>query len=374
MNRRRAAGLGVAFVFLAALVAWLLHARRHEESTVERTRDRNEARLAEDRHESTEGRSRVIETPAEPEPSSDAAATAPATRTVRLRAGWGSGEGQLGRRLSADGTPESPNSFVVDAEGNVLVLDQMNQRILRFAGDGGAVTTAATLESTSARDLAVARDGTMAVLDGNPDAGTVRVIGPDGRPRGELPLRGENLAADEHATGVVVDGDNVYVERDHGPLVRIGSTNGTADGARTEIPGRPSRDGRLYLSGGITDPDQGRYWVNVTDRATGMHRYTLALHSVLTLREMMLLDTDRAGTIYVAVMGLTPETGDHDSRESIQLNCLDPESGQIIGHAVTATSNLQEIVQRELVVLDDGGVLITVRSDTGFEVQRIDCH
>ena len=139
-----------------------------------------------------------------------------------------------------------------------------------------------------------------------PDAGTVRVDRSRRTTRESFRCAVENLAADEHATGVVVDGDNVYVERDHGPLVRIGSTNGTADGARTEIPGRPSRDGRLYLSGGITDPDQGRYWVNVTDRATGMHRYTLALHSVLTLREMMLLDTDRAGTIYVAVMGLTP--------------------------------------------------------------------
>ena len=35
---------------------------------------------------------------------------------------------------------------------------------------------------------------------------------------------------------------------------------------------------------------------------------------------------------------------------------------------------IREIVQREIVVLEEGGVLLTVRSDSGFEIQRIACN
>jgi hypothetical protein len=369
--RRAARNVSLGACVVIGLVLWAWHRRSvshgaHDAIVAARSESNAAARGAPEAPVNS-----VVETSAVA--TNDAVGEPAAPGNVVATAAWGSGEQQVGRRLGSDGTPESPSSIAIDSQGNLLVLDQMNQRVLRF-GRNGAPTVVARLDRATDRDLAVARDGSLALFDGTADASVVRVVGPDGRTRGELPLRGANLGPDENATGVFVDGDNVYVERDHGPLVRVGSTSGSADGERTEIPGRPSRDGRLYVSAGITDPDAGRFWVNAVDRATQEHRFTLELRATLTLQSVELLDTDLAGTLYVAVLGLTPEVGDHDSSESIALYCLDPASGHVVGQNVLPSSNLQEVVQRQLAVLDGGGVLLTVRTDAGFSVQQFNCQ
>ena len=50
------------------------------------------------------------------------------------------------------------------------------------------------------------------------------------------------------STGLFVDGDSVYVEAEHGPLIRVGGLDGKADPERPQFPGRPSRDGKSFLA------------------------------------------------------------------------------------------------------------------------------
>src|SRR5205807_10122919 len=99
---------------------------------------------------------------------------------------WGSGPGELGRAHPQEGNPEAPMSFVPTANG-LLVLDQVNARLVRFGADGSA--TEVRLTQRAPQDVAVAADGTLAVLDrlGDKD---VALLAPDGRALGTLPLAG----------------------------------------------------------------------------------------------------------------------------------------------------------------------------------------
>ena len=68
------------------------------------------------------------------------AATAPAPAAQPqgpvLTASWGGGRDQLGRDRPAEGSPVGPMSFAADARGRLLVLDNVNDRVVRRGPDG----------------------------------------------------------------------------------------------------------------------------------------------------------------------------------------------------------------------------------------------
>jgi hypothetical protein len=84
-----------------------------------------------------------------------------------LSARWGEGPGRIGLEAGPNTAPAGGSSFDVDAAGNVLVLDNVGRRVLRWAA-GESTPTAAPLDidGTSA-DLAVAGDGAVYVLEGS---------------------------------------------------------------------------------------------------------------------------------------------------------------------------------------------------------------
>ena len=69
-------------------------------------------------------------------------------------------------------------------------------------------------------------------------------------------------------TGVFADDKGVYVEREHTALVRIADGQGRSDPGREELPGRPTRDGRLFIAASIADRAGGLASVRAFDRAT----------------------------------------------------------------------------------------------------------
>lgn len=288
---------------------------------------------------------------------------------VLVRARWGSGPDQLGRDRPSEANPEAPMSFTVDGAGNVLVLDQVNGRLVRFGRDGGVVGTV-RLPLRAPQDIAVARDGTLVVLDRLGDA-AVAIVEPDGRVRATLPLVGNGLSEGAQATAVIVDGENIYVEREHGPLVRVGDTHGHVDEQRSEVPGRPTRDGRSYISAALIEAPAGRFYVNAVDRTTGEHRFTREIRVDLSLWGIVLLDTDRAGMIYVAVLGERP--GSAPSVPAVRLLCLDPMDGRPIGQANLPANTDPDETFREMTVLDEGGVVYALRNEEGVNFQRFDC-
>ncbi len=257
-------------------------------------------------------------------------------------------------------------SFFVDGRGRVWVLDQINGRVVRF-GSNGEVEATVPVDRPNAQDVAVADDGTMAVLDrfGEKD---VALFDEEGNPVGSLPLAGEHVESPGMVTGVFVDGEDVLVEVEHGPLVKIGNTSGAPAKPREEVLGRPSRDGRAWIKAGITDAPAGRAYVVSNDRPSGDHRFTRELQLGAKIWALVLLDTDRKGTIYFAA-----ELDDGDEN-IVLLTCLDPTTGEPRGSAVLPANTMPEETFRDLVVLDEGGVVFAHRTEEGVTYEQIDCE
>ncbi len=291
-------------------------------------------------------------------------------REVFARATWGGGRGQLGRSRPEEANPEAPMSLAEGADGSVIVLDQVNRRLVRYDQNGEEAGTS-PLTMSEPQDIATAPDGTAAVLDRLVDR-TVTIVSPDGRTLGTLPVEGEGIPEAGGVTAVMVDGDDVFVERENGPLVRIGDLSARPAQERTEIPGRPTRDGLSYILAGLVEAPAGRFFVSSIERSSREHRFTRELTVPLILRQILLLDTDNAGIIYVAVAG-TPY-GAEEEVEEVRLLCLMPNDGSTIDGAVLPPNTDPEETMREMIVLATGGVLYSMRSDEGVTIGRFDCR
>jgi hypothetical protein len=257
-------------------------------------------------------------------------------------------------------------SVVSGPGGQIFVLDQVNQRIVRRNADGSLAGTS-EMKLTAAQDLAVGPDGSAAVLDRLGDK-AIALYDPSGALRAQLAIEGEGIEEPGYITGVFVDGSDVYVEREHGTILKVGDVNGIPAEPRTEAPGRPSRDGLSWLNAGITDGPGGRALVSSIDRKTGEHRFSRQLRYKSEVHSILLLDSDKKGVIYFAV-GLHEDP----AVDYVLLQCLDPLKGAPLGSATLPVNVLPEETFRDLTVLDDGGVVYAVRGNDGVTYRRYDC-
>lgn len=297
-----------------------------------------------------------------------------ATRTdgnVLAELGWGSGDNELGRDRPDEANPEAPMSLTVDAQGNVWVLDQVNARLVKLDKTGKRVG-ATPLTVQAAQDVAIAADGTAVVMDRLVDK-SIALVGADGKLRGELKIEGKGLEEGGAATGVFTSGDDVYVEREHGDLVKVGTTKGVSDPERPEVPGRPSRDGTAFLSAGIVDGPGGAVMVTAIERSSQAHRFTRQYVLGAHVIALNLLDSDRSGIIYLGSVIETPESTEEAPRFAVSLLCLDPLDGRPLGRTMLPANGGPEETFRELAVQDEGGVLYLLRSEQGPRVVRYVC-
>jgi len=286
---------------------------------------------------------------------------------VFFSATWGSGRmDQLGHTRPSEANPEAPMSVTVDSQGRMYVLDQVNGRILRVGADGKPEAVIPLKQQEAAQDMAIAKDGSVAVLD-RYFSKSIVMYDEKGNATGEIPLEGEGLEETGLVTGVFVDGKDVYVEKEHGPLQRVGTTDGKPATDQGEIPGRPSRDGLSFINAGVIDVAAGRMYVSSIDRATMQHRFTRELRQGAEIHGILMLDTDKQGTIYLATL-----LGG-DGTEAVILTCLEPLKGFPMGNVQLPVNTLPEETFRDFAVLDDGGVIYSVRTEQGVSYQRYDC-
>ncbi|MDW8250558.1 MAG: hypothetical protein RMJ98_14780 [Myxococcales bacterium] len=276
---------------------------------------------------------------------------------------WGDGApDRVGHKLPEEANAEGPMSLVV-VGGALFVLDQVNDRITRWKD--GKAQVVVELGGLEAADLAVAPDGSIAVLDRlvNKEVAIFK----DGKRMGSLPLDPERFPEPGTVTGVFVEGEEVWVEKEHGPLIRLGTLSGALSNDQEELPGRPSRDGTLLLSAGIVDQEQGRAYVAAFDRAKGEARFTRQLTFPGVLTTIVALDSDRTGTIYLAVtveQGTIPVTS---------VTCLEPARGDPLGAVQISTNTSPEESLRELTVGDDGTIVFAHRTLEGMVFESYRC-
>ena len=286
--------------------------------------------------------------------------------TAFVTAVWGSGPGALGRDRPQEASPSGPMSFVVDERRRMWVLDQVNGRVIRYSSDG-SVEEALSIAHETAQDIAVGSDGTVAVLD-RFRSEDVALHDPSGAFVGSLPLNGPGVESAGHVTGVFIDGSDVYAETEHGPLFKLGSTNGVPAEPRTELPGRPSKDGTFYVKAGITEAMAGRAYVAVNDRPSEEHRFTRELVMGSGIQAIVLLDTDLDGTIYFGAELVVGEPA-----TEIMIVCLDSATGQLEGTVTVPANDMPEETFKDFVVDPAGGVLYTLRTEEGSTYRRVDC-
>ncbi len=291
---------------------------------------------------------------------------AAAARTTVLVATWGDGPDQLGRRVGNESNPEAPMALSVAPDGEVIVVDQANRRLQRFR-DGRRIASVA-LASAGVQDLAQLPQGRVAVLDRLADA-TVRVHDSSGAVTSTISVLGGPIAEGASATGVFADEHGVYIEREHGALIRIAGPDGQANEGRDTLWGRPSRDGTLTLRAAIFDRRAGDVDVSAHERASDAASFVRRVRFGGPILHVMMLDSDARGSIYVAVdvgreSELAPYAITDEHGEVVRL----AHDGAITGSLRIAPAHGAVETFRSVTVGDDGAIYQLIVRDDGVEV------
>ena len=281
--------------------------------------------------------------------------------------GWGSGPQQLGRSRPQEGNPEAPMSLTVDKAGTVMVLDQLNNRLVRIDKNGQALPPI-PLTLQAPQDVVTAADGTVLVSDRLVDKAVA--VMRDGKQVGELPLEGKGITEGGAVSGIFTSGTEVYAEREHGDLVTLGTTAGARSTERTEVPGRPTRDGKGFISANIVDAPGGLALVTAIDRPSLSHRFSRSLPLGSAISSLVLLDSDAAGVIFLGAM----VAGQAQNEPLIRVLCLDPLDGRPIGRAELPANMSADETFRELAIGDDGSITYLQRTESGAQLLRATCR
>jgi hypothetical protein len=156
---------------------------------------------------------------------------------LAVRAEWGSGDGQLGRRGGEESAPEGPMSFAITPNDEVWVLDQVNRRLVRFDA-AGRQDRSLPIGADTFQDVALAPTGELVLLD-RLAARLVRVLDAGGTVRGETALEGLGIAEGGGTTALFARDDGVWVEYDHRRTVRVMSPQFESLFFRNDHGGRP---------------------------------------------------------------------------------------------------------------------------------------
>ena len=230
----------------------------------------------------------------------------------------------------------------------LCVLDQVNDRLQCFPGP-----IATPLPVRAAQDVKLSPEGKPVVLDRLGDKEVVVM--------GDPPLHFP-IADGGTASGLFLDGRDIYVEHDHETLTRVGTLDGPA--APLTLPGRPTRDGAALLKAAIVDAGQGRFYVSVIERASLAQRFSRELSVPPRLQSLDLLDSDIHGTVYVAA----------NDGAVVTLICLNGRTGETLGTVSLEASDQPDETFQSFTVLDDGGVIYARATADGYSTKSYDCR
>ena len=284
-----------------------------------------------------------------------------------VQGAWGGEPGQFGRRRDAESNPEGPMALAA-SHGEIAVVDQINRRVQRF--QNGKLVGAISFGGDTVQDLALAPGGRTVLLDRLVD-GTVQVYGPDGKLENQVPIAGRGIEEGGDVTGVFADDDGIYVERQHGSVVRVADGRGATDADRPELLGRPSRDGRFALQVEMGDRAAGELLVRATNRGTGELAWVQTVRADAPVLHVVMLDSDRAGNVYVAAEvgreSAEPPYAIADAHiVAVRLGPGGAPRGQL---RLPPLGSADETF-RPLTVDDDGVLYLLLAQESGLEVLR----
>lgn len=232
---------------------------------------------------------------------------------VVLRAPWGSGPDALGARGGDESAEEGPMGFAVAPGGDVVVLDQVNARAVRFRK--GRAVQVTPLGSSTFQDVALGPRGELVLLDRLVER-VVRVVDGAGRTVEQVSLEGAGVPEGGGVTALLARPDGVWVEYEHRRSVRVLDAALAPVVDREPVGGRPVGGADLLASVKLRGPHDVQ--VATVDRATDVIR----AEAVLSIPEQVLrvvhVDADARGDTLLA-LAVAGQGGD----ESLLLVWLD---------------------------------------------------
>jgi hypothetical protein len=286
---------------------------------------------------------------------------------VVLRAAWGAGPGQLGRRADPESLAEGPMSFFVDRHG-LTVLDNVNGRLVRFDPHGRPLAPLPLSDGTGAQDLARIGERT-AVLD-RLRTGRVSLYDDGGRALATVPLVGPGIDEAASITGLFADrAGRLFAERQHQTWLQLLDAGGAPVAARANAPGRPTRDGG-YVSAAITDRAAGTITVQRFD-AAGKARWDALVPLGAPILYIALLDADAAGNVYVAAhVGHPAATAPYAiADETLRISGIDVDGRVAPAPLIVPAPPPREEAFRDLAVGDDGTIYWMRRTPGGVVIE-----
>lgn len=205
---------------------------------------------------------------------------------------WGNGPLQAGRLNQGEQNPEAPMALDADAEGNVWLLDQINERVVVLDGKGGSRVIKV---GRTVQDLAVEPTGALWTLDRLVAKAAERRDGQSGAVLQTVGLVSAKIAEPGLTSGLFVHDGGVFVEVEHTALRRIAGTPGV------DLRNRPSADGKWLLAALRVPPDKvavaGRAPTAAEDQAPGL---ALQGQFSIPVAEIIELAGDLAGRVWLA--------------------------------------------------------------------------
>ncbi|MBL8635031.1 MAG: hypothetical protein JNM40_17520 [Myxococcales bacterium] len=299
-------------------------------------------------------------------PLASSAGTAKRDGAVVVKGGWGGGLGQFGHKRAAESSPEGPMALSVAPDGSVLIVDQINRRIERYR-DGKPLSTT-PIGGDTVQDLALLPEGRLAVLDRFVDKG-VQIYDSDGKLLNDVALFGQHELGS--LTGVFADARGVYVEREHGLLLRITDASGNRVTGERELPGRPSRDGQLVIAAALLERQSGQFLVRAIDRVKGSSVWERVIQLPTPILHMVMLDSDRQGRIYAAaVTALEEQVPPYRLTDEALIAVQLGRDGTERGRLKLPPLHGSDESFRPVTVDDDGRLYVMRSSESGLTVTR----
>ena len=214
--------------------------------------------------------------------------------SIVLELPWGDGEREAGRLDGDEAASEGPMSFSITPSGGTLLLDQVNERVLRFDAEGEQVG-AYPIPGDTFQDICAAPGERMVLLD-RLVRQSLLVLEADGSRGNEFGVLGPAIPEGGGLTAMLWRDDGVWLEYAHTHAVRA-LTPELEPAAGGVVAGRPAREDGTALVAAL----DGEGGVRLGIERTGQAVVSRTMRLAMDVDRIIWLEADEEGNVYLAL-------------------------------------------------------------------------